>query len=71
MCRYAPKFRESRVSNPPDAAKRNELAGVVVCNLALAWTTRDSELPVRRDEDIFLGQGSDDLRHGCLAKGKA
>jgi hypothetical protein len=71
MRRYALKFGESRISNPPDAAKGNELAGVVVCNLALAWTTREGELPVGRDEDVLVGQGSEDLRHGCLARGKA
>jgi hypothetical protein len=66
MRRYALEFGESCISYPPDAAKGHELAGVVVVNLAFAWTTNEGELPVRRDEDVFVRKCSKDLRHGAL-----
>jgi hypothetical protein len=63
MRRYTLELGEPRISYPTNAAKGHELAGVVVGNLAFAWTTREGELPVRRDEDVFVGKCSEELRH--------
>jgi hypothetical protein len=72
MRRDALELGEPRVSYPPDAAKGHELAGVVVGNLAFARATSEGELPVRRDEDLFVGKCSEDLRHSAqLPKRKA
>jgi hypothetical protein len=58
------KFGKPCISYPRNAAKGYKLAGVIVGDLALAWTISEGKSPVRYDDDIFVGKCGEDLRQG-------